>query len=484
MPSFSNLPGKVVQRIFEVVDPADISSLSLVTKATFELARPYNKKRRNRQWRYREMRFYWEESCSFLIPITHPDDSYSHVVRNMIEFLEKVHLQPDIAGYVKNLWMPGPRYSCESNDKIGSFPTQIIRLIEAEITRCIQPQYLGYYLKDDWQVSQCLSTVLITATMFFLLPNIKKLVCSGGPYFGVYGGDSGRLWGAETLYRLIQRLESHKKPECKILQKLEEASLRWTTTSQATFNFLEWLAALPSIKSIQADGISTQVVHTPGRILDPQPSSLTRLEFHGQFHGTETLEGLLQAARSLKCFIYHHTTKFGQDWKKEGPPIVGGGEICSVLSRYAVNSLEKLKTDLFLSVEDLSTFQRLKHLYAPLTTLPIIETPGQISPALMLPPSLEHLILPQYRGEKARGLVKAVVNAKHARWPHLKNLTLQYPCFDKDDEELREWAESATKDLAEVGVEFRCVAEGKNLLDDKYWFGSRHLFEDIEDYPS
>ncbi len=283
MPSFSNLPGKVVQRIFEVVDPANISSLSLVTRPTFELAQPYIEERRERQWDHRKIRFYWEESCSFLIPITHPDDSYSNVVRNMIEFLKKVHLQPDIPGYVKNLWMPGPRYSCESNDKIGSFPTQVIRLIEAEITRCIQPQYLGYYLKDDWQVSQCLSTVLITATMLFLLPNIKKLVCSGGPALGTYGGNTGRLWGAETLYRLIQRLESHKKPECKILQKLEEASLRWTTTSQETFSFLEWLAALPSIKSIQADGISTQVVHAPGRsLLEFAAATLHMLQYESK----------------------------------------------------------------------------------------------------------------------------------------------------------------------------------------------------------
>lgn len=72
----------------------------------------------------------------------------------MTELLEKVHLQPDIADYVKELWMPGPHHSCKPNDGLGAFPTRVIRFIEAEFTRCIQPQYLDYYLKDSWQDSK------------------------------------------------------------------------------------------------------------------------------------------------------------------------------------------------------------------------------------------------------------------------------------------------------------------------------------------
>lgn len=470
MPSFriSDLPGKVVQRIFYFVCPADISSLSLVTKSTLELAQPYIKEHRERQWDHREAHFYWQESCSFLVPITHPDDSYSNVVSCMTAFLEKVHLQPYIADYVKDLWMPGPRYSCKPYDGLGRFPSQAIRLIEAEITRCIQPQYLSYYLKDGWQDSKCLGTVLITATMLFLLPNVQTLCCSGGN-----SGQSGQLWGAETLYKLIKRLQSHKKPERKILQKLESVSIRWTTTSQQTFEFLEWLTALPTLKSIQADGISTQVMHTPGRILAPRSSSLTKLQFHGQIHGTQTLEGLLQAARSLKCFVYHSSSEFEKDGKNSSN--VGGREISAVLSKYTANSLEKLRTDLVLSVESLSLFQRLKHLWVPLDTLPILELPGEISTVLALPPSLEHLILPQQSMGKTRGFfkafVRAVVNAKDARWPFLKNLTLQYSTYQTADDDFQKWLEPATKDLAEVGVEFHCVAGQKDLLDDGYWMG-------------
>lgn len=65
-----------------------------------------------------------------------------------------------------------------------------------------------------------------------------------------------------------------------------------------------------------------------------------------------------------------------------------------------------------------------------LNVLPICELPGEISPALALPPSLEHLILPErYMGENhgfVKGFVRVVVNVKDARWLYLKNLTLQY----------------------------------------------------------
>lgn len=299
MASFTGLPVTVVQRILDSVNPADTLSLSLVTKSTFELAQPYLKKRRQRQWVHRVKRFYWQDRPSLLVPIAHSDDSPSDVVSRMTDFLEKVHLHPDIADYVKELWMPGPRYSCRPSETLASFPTPVIRLIEAEITRCIEPQYLNCYLKDSWQDSKCLSTVLITATMLFLLPNVKTLVCSGGSTYDEYSREPSQLWGAETLYKLIKRLQVHKKPECKILQKLESASLRWTTTTQTTFEFLEWLAALPNIKIIQADGISTQVTKTPSRTLAPRSSALTKLEINGRLHGTETLK---RAHSSCKIF--------------------------------------------------------------------------------------------------------------------------------------------------------------------------------------
>ena len=394
----------------------------------------------------------------------------------MIGFLEKVHLHPDIADYVKELWMPGPCYSRKPNELLGSFPTQVIRLIEAEITRCIQPKYLDFYLKDGWQDSKCLSTVLVTTTMLFLLPNIKTLFCSGGNYHGGWPVESSQIWGAETMYKLIKRLQSHKKPECKILQKLERASIRWTTTSQETFEFLEWLAALPNIKFIQADGISTQVMHTPGRILAPRSSSLTKFEFHGQLRGTETLEGLLQAAGSLKCFVYHNSSDFEENARV--PPNVGGRDICSLLSRYTASSLGKLKINLFLSVESLSMFRRLTHLCVPLDTLPNLELPGEISTALALPPNLEILIL-RYMGENdgiVKKFVRAVIDAKVARWPYLKILFLQYSALRYADQDFRKWAELATKDLAEVGVDFRFVDGYGDSLDGIHWRSLDYLF--------
>ncbi len=478
MASFTGLPATVVQRILDSVNPADTLSLSLVTKSTFDLAQPYLKKRRARQSYHRVKRFYWQGRFELLVPISDFDDSPSSVVSRMTEFLEKVHLHPEIADYVKELRVPGPRYSCKPNETLEPFPTPVIRLIEAEITRCIKPQYLECYLKDGWQDSKCLSTVLITATML-LLPNVKTLFCSGGWCYNVCSGERSQLWGAETLYKLIKRLQVHKKPECKILQKLESASLRWTTTTQTTFEFLEWLAALPTIKSIKADGISTEVMQTPSRILAPRSSALTKLEIHGRLHGTETLEGLIQAARSFKCFVYHDSSEFEKD--KKDPSNVGGREMCSVLAKYSVNSLEKLRTDLVLSVESLSVFQRLTHLYAPLNTLPILGLSGEISTALALPPNLEHLILPQgclnNKKEFPQELVMAVVNAKDIRWPNLKNLTLSYDDFQAPSKTYRKSVEVATEDLAEVGVEFHCVdAENRDFLSGEVLGDLSHLF--------
>lgn len=36
-------------------------------------------------------------------------------------------------------------------------------------------------------------------------------------------------------------------------------------------------------------GISTQVMHSPGRNLAPKSSSLTKFELHSQIYGTESL---------------------------------------------------------------------------------------------------------------------------------------------------------------------------------------------------
>lgn len=93
-------------------------------------------------------------------------------------------------------------------------------------------------------------------------------------------------------------------------------------------------------------------MHTPGRILAPRSSSLTKFEFHGRIRGTETLEGLLQAARSLKCFVYHPSSEFDKVRKNSWD--VEGRGLCSTLSKYTANSLEKLRTDLVLSIECLS----------------------------------------------------------------------------------------------------------------------------------
>ena len=478
MASFTGLPAKVVQRILDSVHPADTLSLSLVTKSTFKLAQPYLKKRKDRQWCHRAKRFYWQDKDSSLVPITHSDNSPSDVVSRMTEFLEKVDLNPDIADYVKELWMPGPRYSCKPNERLRPFPTSVISLIETEITKCIQPQYLDCYLKDGWQDSKCLSTVLITATMIFLLSNVKTLVCSGGSTYDECSGERSQLWGAETLYKLIKRLQVHKKAECKILQKLESASIRWTRTSQMTNEFLEWLAALPTIKSIQADGISTRVMPTRNRILSPRSSSLTKLEFHGRLHGTETLEGLLEAARSFKCFVYHDSSEFENDIDRvsRNGPRVGGRELCSVLAKYSATSLEKLRTNLGLSVKSLSVFQRLTHLYAPLNTLPILGLPGEISTALALPPNLEHLILPQNGKGVIQELVVAVVNAKDLRWPNLRNLTLPYSPFAASNKAFRKSIENATNDLAEVGVEFHCLKGSQDFLSGEYMRNLSSLF--------
>ncbi|CAF9940654.1 hypothetical protein IMSHALPRED_002115 [Imshaugia aleurites] len=391
----------------------------------------------------------------------------------MTKFLEDVHLQRNIADCVQEFWVPGPRYSCKPNERLEPFPIKVIRLIEAEITRCIQPQYLKYYLKDGWQDSKCLSTVFVTATMLFLLPNVKTLFCSGGNCHRGWPIELSQIWGAETMYKMIKRLQSHKMPGCEILQNFESASLRWTIKSQETFEFLEWLAALPNIKSIQVDGISTHFTHTPDKILTPRSSNLTKFEFHGQIHGIETLEGLLQAAESLKCFVYHNSSEFEEN--RRVPPNVGSREICSLLSKYTANSLEKFRMgDLASSVESLSIFQRLTHLCVQLHTLPILVLPGEISTAFALPSSLENLILIKgyyvgWNNGPLKEFMRAVVNAKDARWPYLKHLTVKY-----DHLHGQECVESATKDLAEVGVEFHCVHH--SLDGDTYWQNWESLF--------
>ena len=173
--------------------------------------------------------FYPEDSPSSLVTITHPDDSYPQVISRMIEFLEKVQFQPDIANQIEELWKPGSRYSCNPNESLEYLPNEVIRLIEAEITRCIQPQYLDYYLKEGWQDTKCLRTVSITATILLLLPNVKTLKISGGHSVRKYSGgrySGGQTWGAETFCRFIKSLETHKKPDCKVLQKLENANIR------------------------------------------------------------------------------------------------------------------------------------------------------------------------------------------------------------------------------------------------------------------
>ena len=97
-------------------------------------------------------------------------------------------------------------------------------------------------------------------------------------------------------------------------------------------------------------------MHTLGRSLAPKTSSLTRFEFCGRIHGTETLKGLLQAARSLKCFTYHSSSNYEKDKGAESD--VEGHALCSVLSDLTDRSLVKLKTDLGMSVESLSKLQR------------------------------------------------------------------------------------------------------------------------------
>ena len=163
-------------------------------------------------------------------------------------------------------------------------------------------------------------------------------------------------------------------------------------------------------------------MHTLGKSPASGSSSLTKLEIHGQISGPETLEGLLQATKSLNCFVYNVSTEFNEDRTKDFN--FGDLEFVSVLSKHAIVSLKRLKTNVFLPVENLSPFQRLTHLDAPLNTPPFLQPPGAPGTGQGLPSSLEHLILPgdNYDDKK---LVRLVVNAKRTHWPHLRNLTLK-----------------------------------------------------------
>ena len=430
--------------------------------------------------------FYWEERSTstrfnpqhHAIPKIYTSVSYSRVVRRMTNMLEDVHLEPDTANHIKVLWMPGPRYSCDASEERWWFPDAVIRLIETEISRCIQPQYLKFYLRSGWQNSKCLSTVLLTATILFLFQNVKELKISGGNYIEEIERDDPldtpitvqrHMWGPETFYRFVKRLESHAEPECKILQKLESASVRWTTTSQTAFEFLEWLAALPAIKSIHADGISTNFRHDSPRLLAPRSSSLATIELRGVIHGTQTLQGILQAARSLESFIYHASDMHGNtDVIKYS---VRGSELCSVLSELCGHSLKKLQTNLDLSAAELTKLPHLTHLWAPLRAFG-----KEIDPPSCLPRSVEHLVLPQrscyQRPFYINCFVETLISLAERRdLPSLKVVTLVYPFLPSSDEELGEWIKSATKDLAEVGVDFRCVDGSGYCLGGGRWEG-------------
>lgn len=176
-------------------------------------------------WIEKSAFFYWEESNGTSVPTTHTDDSYSQVVSRMTDKLKNVYLKPNIANNIEVVWMPGPRYSCDPSESLWSFPDEAIRLIESEITRCIQPEYLDFYLKGGWQESKCLSTVPVFATILLLFQNVKELKISGGRYietkktgdkrcaFGYHPGyDTRQMWGPETFFKFIKSLESHTKP--------------------------------------------------------------------------------------------------------------------------------------------------------------------------------------------------------------------------------------------------------------------------------
>ena len=412
----------------------------------------------------RKALFYWEDIADkYEVPTTDPDDSYPQVISRMTNKLKEVHFKPDTANQIEVLWLPGPRYSCDVSEKLWAFPGEAIHLIETEIVRCIQPQYVDFYLKKGWQNSQCLSTVLCTATILFLFQNVKELKISGGHYNELLASDkrsarkhnytehaTPQMWGPETFFKFIKRLESHTEPECKILQKLESASVRWTTTSQTAFEFLEWLAALPAINSIHAAGISTQFMHKSPRNLIPRSSSLTRLELDGQINDTQTLQGILQGARSLECFTYHSSSKYEENVRVESN--VRGSGVCSVLAEFCGHSLKKFQTNLVLFPADLMKLQRLTHLWAPLKDLPMFE----------LPRSLEQLVLsrehPRPHPDPIKPFVEVLVHAKDQNLPSLKTLTLVYSCWTGNpDEAFGEWIQSATKDLAEVDIDFHCV---------------------------
>ena len=111
LPSFGDLSSKVTQWTFKSTASTNPFSRSHTIKSKMELGQPSCKERRAEKWRYKTIEFYWEESYSFLIRITHSDDNYSLVVWRMTRLLEEIHLQLDIMDYVEELWMPGPRFN-------------------------------------------------------------------------------------------------------------------------------------------------------------------------------------------------------------------------------------------------------------------------------------------------------------------------------------------------------------------------------------
>ena len=428
-----------------------------------------------------------EKSSKYSVPMTHKDDSYPRVVSQMADMLKKVHLEPNTADKVEVLWMPGPRYSCDPREKLRPFPDPAICLIETEITKCIQLQYLDLYLKEGWQVSKCLSTVLVTATVLFVFRNVKELKISGGLYTERIkkGRDTmfddrlrfatRQMWGPETFYRLVKRLESHTKPAYKILQKLESVSIRWTTTNQTAFEFLEWLSALPVITFIHADGIITKFMYNSSRILAPKSFSLAKIELKRNIYRAQALQGIFQAARSLECFIYHSTSDFEDIWFFLN---VLDYKFFLVFSEFCDHFLKKLQTHVGLSAADSRKLECLTHLRTRLEILPTFGLSGETNTASSLPQSLEYLVLPQRASHQDIGpiesFLKDLVHAKDQHLPSLKSLTLVYPGFDftfKSDKAYSDWIESATKVLANVGVDFHCVHWNGVTFHGELWKG-------------
>lgn len=339
MARFSDLPCEMVAAIWEhVLAPEDLVSFARVCKKVYGQSLPSLGKHRELRDKYstfgtERTTYSSDGSGRPLGPpvVRHPDqlkDILAHP-RNGL-YVQELRLERELTS------LPLPLQPAASADsphpqvqKFIAFPSSVE---DREMCHNAMANAILQSGHQAWNAAPNGDEESIYALLLLAAPDIVNI-------------EFKRSYGPQCLRRAMERLATTSKPGVPTpLRRLKSISVHGDDHQYVVFfDFVAFLASLPSLESISAEAMHTYGFDHDFSCLLPRTSNVKHLSFIRGTIDPANLDKLLQGVKALESFSYVQPWNGDRAWCPDDYPIFDPAATCTTLLAHARSSLTSLR---------------------------------------------------------------------------------------------------------------------------------------------